>query len=271
MKEILMIDYKNIINSTKFKLISLIIFSIPAIGFLLTCKFYYGFPENLIRSSLEENFMFGMVCRHLKLWFILLLPMLSMILCSDIYIEQYRNGVYKYILTKTSKRNYIISKIIVVFTLTFGVMFISLIINQILFCVAFPIDALDNARALPSYDIGYYNYSQTGFLDLLRLKNRFLYNLFFIGLFSLVSGLYSLVSLSVSFFVKKSKLSIVLVFMVFLGIYISFMTLNIAQYHLNYYLDAFNKGSLFFYGWLLFLISISFTLTRIKLKFNDEI
>ena len=271
MKENLMIDYKNVLNSTKFKVISFIIFSIPIIGFLLSCKFYYGLPENFIRSSLEENFLFGMVCRHLKLWFILLLPILSMILCSDIYIEQYKNGVYKYILTKTSKTNYIISKIIVVFTITFSVVFVSLLISQVLFCITFPINGLDNARALPSFDIGYLNYSETNFLDLLRLKNRFLYNIAFYGIFALISALYSIISLSISFFIKKSKISIVFSFIIFLGIYIAFMTLGLQEYHLNYYLDGYNKGNIFFYEWLLFLVSISFILSILKLKFNDEI
>lgn len=271
MKQILLLDYKTIINSKKFILISLIIFSIPTIGFLLSCRFYYSLPINFIRSSLEENFIGGMVCRHLKLMFILILPILSMMLCSDLYIQQYKNGTYKYILTKTSKFNYIISKIIVVFTLTFFVIFISLLINQILFCIAFPINGIDNARALPSFDIGYSNYSESSFLDLLRLKNRFIYNITFFAIFGMVAGLYALISLSISFFIKKPKISIILMFILLIGIYIMFMTLGIEEYHINYYLDGESKGNMFFYSWILAFLSIVFILSKFKLKFNDEI
>ena len=271
MKEILSIDYKNVINSNKFKLMTLIIFIIPTIAFIMSCKFYYSLPINFVRSSLEENFIGGMVSRHIKMWFILILPILSMMICSDIYINQYNNGVYKSILTRTSKFNYIISKVIVVLTLTFLVIFFSLLFNQILFCIAFPLDGIDNARALPSFDIGYLNYSESRFLDIIRLKNRLLYNIIYFTIFGLVSSLYALVSLGISFFIKNAKISIILTFAVFFGIYIIFMTLGIQDYHINYYLDGDSKGNIFFIIWVGILSLEACILTYIKYKFSDEI
>lgn len=271
MKEILLMDFKNIIKSSKFKFVSIVIFIIPTIGFLMSCKFYYGLPIQFIRSALEENFLNGMVSRSIKLWFLLILPLLSIMVCSDIYSNQYNNAVYKSILTRCKKSTYILSKIIIVFTLTFSVIFISLIINQVLFLITFPIEGIDNARNLPSFDIGYLNYEKERFIDIIRIKNIGLYNLIYMAIYGLIGGLYSLTALSVSFFIKNAKIFIVALFIVYFGVYQIFITLGLEKFHINSYLDGDSVGNIIFIVWIFILLLIPSILSLIKYKSQNEI
>ncbi|MBD7912904.1 hypothetical protein [Clostridium cibarium] len=271
MKKLLHMDFKNIINSMNFRAISIIMISIPIICFLVNCKISYGLPIQFVRSSLEENFLNGTVSRHVKLWFILIFPLLSMMLCSDIYSIQYNNGIYKSIITRCSKKKYILSKIIVVFALTFSVIFISLFINQVLCIITFPLKGLDNAMALPAFDIGYFNYSDSRFLDLLRVQNTCLYNLVYMLIYSLVGALYAIIALSTSFFIKNSKVFIISIFIIYFGVYEFFITQGLEKFHLNSYLDGDSVGNGVFIAWIFVLVVIPFVFTAIKYKSKNEI
>ncbi|MBQ3422299.1 MAG: ABC transporter permease [Romboutsia sp.] len=271
MKELLLIDFKSVFKNNKFKLITLIIILVPSIAFLMACKFYYGLPPNFIRSATDENFLNGTVSRHIKLWFILILPLLSVMICSDIYSFNYNSGIFKNILTRTSKKNYVFSKIIVVFTVTFFIIFVSLLLNELLSILTFPAKGLDNPRKLPSFDIGYFNYDPKRFLDIIRIKNIYIYDLIYIIIFSFVGSLYALLSITISFFIKNSKIFILGSFIVYFCIYQIFLNFRLEKYHLNAYLDGDSVGNYVFILWIIALLLPSIALTIIHLKVNDEI
>lgn len=271
MKEVLLLDFKSVFRNNKFKLIALIIFSIPVITFLFNCYRSMEIPIELVRSGAEQNFLTGMSSREIKLWFILILPLLSMLLCSDIYSIQYNNGTCDHIITRCGNTKYILSKIIVVFTVTFGVIFISLLTNQILTLIAFPAKALDSARNLPAFDIGYFNYHKSEFLDIIRVKNIYIYNVIYELIYALIGGAYSLSALGLSFFVKKSRIFILALFVVYFGIYQIFSSWGLDKYHINSYLDASGAGNYVFILWIIVLTVIPSLLTIIHLNNKNDI
>src|SRR3712207_9409367 len=61
-----------------------------------------------------------------------LMPLTCSLIYSDSYYTDIKNGIYKNIVTRTNRFNYVLSKIIITFTVSFLIIFIPLIIDQIL-------------------------------------------------------------------------------------------------------------------------------------------
>lgn len=269
MKNILLFDIKNCFNSKKFKIVSICILLIPIIGFSLNCKFYYGLDGIFIRSVHDQSFLNSLHMLSIKNWYIIIMPLLMLLLCSDMYSNEYNSGVYKNILTKVSRKKYFLSKIIVISLLTFGVVFFSLCFNYFLCYITYPLNSLDTPSALPEFAIKqeYRNYA---LFDMIRLQHKYVYDFIFILVFSIISVFYSLTGFVVSLFIKDPKISIIGTFVAFIVTSQVMSSILGDGYNINYYLQGYSKGIHIFILWIVFFISIIITGTIFKFKIYDE-
>lgn len=269
MKDILLFDLKNCFNNMKFKIVSIIILLIPIIGFILDCRFCYGLNGIFIRSYSDMSFLNSLHMVSIKNWYIIIMPLVMFLLCSDIYSIEYNSGVYKNILTKISRKKYFISKIIIVFSITFVIVLFSLCFNYFLSYITYPSVAFDKPSGLPAFAIDK-EFRSFGLFDMLRIQHRFIYDSIFILIFSLVAGLYSLLGLIVSFFIKDSKKAIIGTFALFTIFNQLILAIVGNGYSINDYLQGFTKGTYIFIIWIIIFIVIITIGALIKIRIHDE-
>lgn len=147
---------------------------------------------------------------------------MAMMIYSDSYYTECKMGVYKSIVTRVDKKKYIIAKGVAIFTATFVVFFIPLIVNQLLCFIAFPIEGFDNNQSLPPYDIGFQNFHMENRFDFLRVQAPLLYNLLHMVIISLFASLFALLGYALYFIYKKGRLSVMA------GIFIVYLVLEVA-------------------------------------------
>lgn len=270
MKELLLFDLKNCFSNTKFKAVSILILLIPIIGFVINCNFYYGLDGMFIRSVHDQSFLNSLHMLSIKNWFIVIMPLLMLLLCSDIYSREYSSGVYKNIITKKSRSKYFFSKIIAISILTFTVVFFSLAFNYLLCYITYPLNAFDSPSALPDFAITE-EYRSYGLFDMLRIQHKYIYDFVFILLFSIISVFYSLIGFVVSLFIKDQKISIIGTFLGFIFTSLLLTSLFGSGYDINYYLQGYSKGTYILIIWILFFLLFIVGGTILKIKIYDEI
>lgn len=270
MKEILLFDLKNCFVNKKFKIVSICILLIPIIAFVLNCNFYYGLDGIFIRGVHDQSFLNSLHMTSIKNWFIIIMPLLMLLLCSDIYSSEYNSGVYKNILTRVSRKRYFLSKVIVISLLTFGVVFFSLCFNYLLCYITYPLNSLDTPSALPEFALKK-EYRSYALFDMLRLQHKYIYDFVFIFMFSIISVFYSLTGFIVSLFIKDSKVTIIGTFIAFIAIYQCMSSILGDGYNINYYLQGYSKGIHILILWIILFLSIIITGTILKIRRYDEI
>lgn len=221
MQKLLLIEVRNCIKRLEFKLMLLCLFIISIGTFWVDCYNYYGRNLCNLRSAYELGIIQSLNFKIILQLLIVILPIISCVIYSDSYYKDYKSGIYKTILTKVEKMNYFLSKAVVNFFITFLVFFIPLVINQILYCIAFPCKGYFNNYGLPYYDIGYTNFNSLYVLDLLRIKSPLLYNLTYILNISLFAGTFALLVFSFQLYYKRNG------FMIPVGVFIIYIMLSI--------------------------------------------
>lgn len=232
-KNILALEFKNCLRGKRVRFVFCFLLFMITIGFLSTCKHYHGGLLSEIRSAYAIGFQKGRNFGIIKYYIICVLPLIGSIIYSDSFISEYNSGVYKNIITRIDKKKYLISKIIVIFTVVFLTIFIALTISELLCLIAFPKEGIDNNFACPSYDIGYQNYRPQKFLDIVRLQCPYVYNFIFIGIVSLFGGLLSTLSYSISLVVKWKRIFILTFVFIIYNVYNRILPWEIAYFTIS--------------------------------------
>ena len=86
-----------------------------------------------------------------ELFYMFLLPLLASLAYADTYYLNNKLGVYKNILTRCHKKNYVLAKGIVVIVSGFIVIFVPLLLNQLLYFIIAPLNSSKNILGWPAY------------------------------------------------------------------------------------------------------------------------
>ncbi|MEB2493725.1 hypothetical protein [Peribacillus frigoritolerans] len=250
----------NCIRRKELHFVLIFMLLVSMLAFVIECIAFYGKDLSLIRSAAESSILQGTYASTVKSTLLLIIPLLCSLVYADSFYVDYKTGSYKNIITRTSTTKYVFVKAIVVFISTVTIFFITLTVNQLLCFITFPLVGFDNIYSLPTFDIGVQNYNELYLFDLLRIESPYMYNLTFIIIISIFSGLFSLLAYSV-YFMFLSKIRIVGVMVIFV-LYIVF---NIVLSMLGFYnFSLFNQlspnhiGSLLEISmWALFIFVIS--------------
>lgn len=239
------IEILNCLNSKRFKAIFSMMFGIIIIAFLFTCKKYYNADIMNVRSATEMSFIQGIPSGYFKVLFIMILPLSASFVYSDSFYIEKRSGVYKSIITRVDKKKYLVSKLISIAVVVFFSVFITLLLNEILTYITFPIKGFDNNYGRAAFDINYGNYTKDYFLDLLRLSNPYLYNMSFILINSIFAAIMAMLSYSLTIIMDINRLAIfIAVLLLNMSIYIVFSLLGLSQFTMNSYLAPGSMGSI---------------------------
>lgn len=213
-----------------------------------------------------------------RLWFFfsLLYPFLVVLPFSTSFVDDYKNHILPMYFSRVSKVDYYLSKLFACFLGTTLVIFIPFLLNLIL-CNAFlPHNhntwfgeyAMGNYyRRLLGTNILYNTaHCEMPFLKV-YLKSPFIYNMLYLVLFSLFSGLLGSLVLSLSFFYKMKKITMYLplfVMIQFMGVYDAYRFsssletgLPYTNYNiLNYIVPTVSKGHNYAYWGIVILIIV---------------
>lgn len=270
--KILKLEFNLLINRKEFLSVFTVSLLLMLSVFFVDC---YTFLQNNIFEIPSANQLWvGFDKRFGQVFYMFLLPLLPALAYADTYYLDNKTGVYKSILTKCRKNNYILAKGIVVFVSGFIVIFAPLLINQLLYFIIAPLYSTKNLLGWPAYMfIPTHNMIFKG----LFLSNPYLYNILYMLLAGLVGSLAALMSYSISFITNKSRLIIVAAPLVIylVGNFIN-MLLGKANYCLNYYLQGFvvirglNADYFFIVLIISFIVSISIIIFK-SMAVKDEL
>ncbi|OXM16591.1 hypothetical protein [Paenibacillus herberti] len=239
-----------------FQVLTFLFFMLSIGAFLFVCYRNYGTDLLYVRSAYEMSILQGTSTRIVLTMELMLLPLMTPLIYSDSFTRDIHSGIFKGILTRVEIRTYLVAKAIIIFLVSFLIIFIPLLINQLLCLLAFPKLGFDNRYNLPPYDIGFQNYDSEAILDVLRLESPLLYNVTFMLLISLMGAAFSLFSYGIFLLFNKSR------FVVFSGMFLFITIFNLGLSAIVSYRWSFtnllvpgNPGSLeVLFFWFLVLI-----------------
>lgn len=204
---IIKLEFKLMLYRKEFQFAFTAMLSFVSLAFIINCINLYGkdisyvFPANQIWVGFSIS---SMIISNVLYLFIL--PFISSIAYSDTYFIDYNTGIYKNIFTRCNKYIYFLAKGITVFSAGFIIIFIPLLVNQLLSLIPAPLKSCADITNWPSYlflpikDMIFPN---------LFLYNPYLYNFLYMLIPALFGGIMALLSYSLSFYIKKSRLLVV--------------------------------------------------------------
>lgn len=218
MSELIKIDLNNCIKNRKFKIAFSIIFIASVLEFLGKGMEYFGKTSLDLIESNNLSIILSESNRGIILLIILAIPLIVCSIYSDSYLYESQRGIDNYYFIRVSRRKYFISKIIVIFIVSFLSILIPLGINEILTYIALPNIGVKTGYGLPIYEV--INVNSNIFMDNLYRIHPYIYNVFIILLISLYGAMIAVIAFNLSLFIKMKAST--------LYIYI-FLIVNIIQ------------------------------------------
>ncbi|MBO8170190.1 MAG: hypothetical protein H0Z35_13605 [Thermoanaerobacteraceae bacterium] len=237
--KIIKLEFNFFVNRKEFLYVFTVSLLLMIVAFFV--DLYNLFQEDIMNIPPANQLWVGFDSRIGDLFYMFLLPLLASLAYADTYYLNNRLGVYKYILTRCHKKNYVLAKGIVVAFSGFIVIFVPLLINQLLYFIIAPLNSSKNILGWPAY---MFIETKNMIFANLFLNSPYLYNILYMVLAGIVGSLAALTSYAISFITNKSRLIIVATPLV---IYLvsSFVSalLGRANYCLVYYLQGFTTIS----------------------------
>ena len=224
-------ELKKGINRIEFRFIWIMFLVLCISAFFVNCLEFYGASFSFIRKASQMNIITSSYSTYFLSLVTVLLPLLSGFLYSDNLALEKNGGTLSLLLTRTSLKKIMLSKIFAVLTIPFVISFFT-----------FPNFGGDNVLNLPAYDIGIQQYSPLYAFDLLRLNSEWGYTYIYVFLISLFASVLSLFSFAVVNFINKNcYLTIIGIFIVFviIGMVLGLLGLGNLSWHV-----AFNSNAL---------------------------
>lgn len=254
MKKYIFLEYKRFLKSKRFNLIFLFLLMVILSSFTYSCYIFYGDNLSSIRASYEMSIIQGIPSSFARSTLIVLLPLISSIIYSDSYSQEHSTGVYINIVTKISRKKYLLAKILANFSIVFVMLFSLLCINELLTFIAFPLQGYDSNFLFPSYSIISH---KSWFLDTLRLSKPYAFNFIIILNFCLISSFISTITLILTFFNRyKWIVNCFIVFISYIALMILSHILNIPKFSLTSYISFPAIGDIYSLFLLILILSI---------------
>lgn len=165
-------------------------------NFIMNVIEYHGYDISGMYNSTKISFLSDYT--FLGYYFIQYYPFLVVIPAAFSYLSDVNSKEIVFMQTRIDKRKYYISKLVATFIVTFIIFTFPLILEQIINYIAFPIDAMGDPSNMDIFDQVYNEIIRSYLFATLWTKSSYLYAIFFIILFGVVSGLLASFALAVS-------------------------------------------------------------------------
>lgn len=232
-------EIKKILKTKEYRVIFAVMYICMLADFLILCSMFYGKGLTEVYSAYEMNVMHNISRSVFRVPFVLLLPVCVGFMGCSTYAQDRTNRMNNYIITRTSRRSYIIKKAVSVFLVAAVTVFLLLIMNLLLAVIAFPIygNILEGAQLNFLFTID----------DSLRLfgeteyANPYLGLCMFMVFRSVFAGILGIEAYGCSMFIKNKYINIFSPFILhnMLG-FVSFMAGKLIGKSLPLPMDAFS-------------------------------
>lgn len=202
--KILKLEFSFLLNRKEFLSVFTISLLFLIIPFLIDS--YKLLEEDIVNIPPANQLWVGFDSHFGNIFYMFLLPLIASLAYADTYYLNNKLGVYKNILTRCHKKNYLLAKGIVVVVSGFIVIFAPLVINQLLCFVIAPLNSSKNILNWPAY---MFIPTDKMIFENLFLSSPYLYNILHMVLAGVAGSLAALMSYAISFIFDKSRLIIV--------------------------------------------------------------
>lgn len=220
MKRLFYNEWKRCIGRVEYQVISIVVFLLCISAFIVDAVYYYGAQLTRVRSAADMAILQSVNSSFLLFVLIFTIPLFAGFIYSDVLLRDTRSRILPFVITRISFWKVVVIQQLTIFSVVFCVYFTSILFNQLLTIIAFPIVGVDNNFNLPAYDIGVQNYNPLFAFDAIRIQSPYVYNILHAAFISLFASLLAVLSYSILFVVRKYK------FTLMLGVLLMFMTLD---------------------------------------------
>lgn len=221
----LLFQIKSQLNQREFKVTFALLYVLSIGAVVWNCVKYYSVNYMEIRSAADNFLLVSTVSRPIKMIFTLVFPLLSATLYSGYRKNNEKNGNGLFSLLRMNRNKYIIGNAIVVTVMTFLSLFGALMLNQLLCCIAFPIDGYDNNFGIPQYALAM-NYDKGLLLEFWQMQNPYIYNLLYALIVSILGSGIGLVAYGLGLVDKFEKIKAINISIVVFVFFILLMILG---------------------------------------------
>ncbi len=207
---VIKMQFRHMLSRTEFKVSLTAVLLVVAISFLVLCTKVWGLDFSNLYSAaygwvgnaapLDINIM--------QMFFVLLIFFVGSMAFSDSQYVDGKINAKTMIITRCSRKNYIISGAFVSFLGAFLVIFVPFIFSQLLSFSIFPVQSSVQTvfNSNPSW-VKPYRFDTL--FPSLTYNNPYLYNLISIFYMSVCAGIFAVLSFCLSFFIKRGRLLII--------------------------------------------------------------
>lgn len=208
MIQLIKLELSKCMKRIEFKIAFIAVFCAIFLDYIILCKEYYGSELSKVMSASTGTILTNVVATPLSPIVGILLPLTVSIIYSVSFLEEKNWGLSNFIHTRVHKEKYILAKAMSITLVSFFVIFIPLLVNEILAIIAFPIQG-HNTFGLPDYKK--LSYIDSGImLHNLQVYYPYCNILIFIIIRSLFASSFALMAFGVSFFKKVNKYVVIL-------------------------------------------------------------
>lgn len=238
-----------LLNSIKMQLLFFLERKIATlVFFLLFCLVLVNFFHNVITYKGSDLFnmyhpmtlltlsSFSEYCFYLLQYY----PIIVVIPAGFSLFNDKRLNQYIYIVSRVGVKNYYIGKLISVFFVTFLVFTLPFLLEIVLNCIAFPMDAVGEPSNYGFYTESYVAIITKYIFSSLYIQSPYLYAIFFTLVFGILSGVLAMFTVAISTFPIKFKV------LLFLPVYV--LLHGLAMVKQSYPSISFDTNYFFYLG-----------------------
>lgn len=206
----MMVQFSILWKSIGTKLVLAFIMIMIVYNYISNIMFYYGADVNNVPQSMFLNFLSMEKENGMVYFFLQLIPFLVVIPGGFSYVDDKISGVGYYFNFRVSKKEYIISKMLATFVVTFLVFEIPQLLEILLNMIAFPFKLSGSPSGMSIFEPAYISQVKEYWLYKIMVKNPYVYAVLMTLKMSLFAGVMSLFALAVSTFGIRIKVFVFL-------------------------------------------------------------
>lgn len=232
---------KRCLNRTKTIVVFMFMFFVSIFAFYIQALFNFGHSIISLRTAYENTLFIALDVRFIMLIIAIVGPLIISFAFGDIYIDDLECNCVSLILTRANKKKYHRNNLLAVFTISFLIMLIPLLINFALCLFTYPLESLDNSTLTPAFVI---NLPRGNYIECLRVLNPVAYNMFYILTPSITFALFACITYCLSMIIKINRyLCCLLSYGLYIGSSIVLDKLHLEEYKFLSYINRLSSNA----------------------------
>lgn len=184
---VLKVQMKECLNQIEFKVCFAFWCLISFGGIVISCMKYYDCNYLNIRSAADSFLLVSPNASAVAQIFTLTFPLIAAVMCAGTRRNGEKSGGGLFSMTRMSRKQYVFGNALVTVLLTGASILFTLLVNQLLCLIVFPVEGYSNRFGVAEY-LAPLNYDSNALLDFWQVQNPYLYNLIYMVLISVLGA-----------------------------------------------------------------------------------